>query len=164
MQSDVQDLFELDSDPLVSKYLGEPVQELQETIDAIENIRQQYVDSGIGRYAVIDKATQALMGWSGLKLEKAVRDFNYYDLGYRFKPQYWGKGIATETTLASVKYGFEDLKLEEICAAADCDNNASNVVLKKAGLKFSEHFQYVDTKHNWYKIDRKGWELTSAYK
>jgi len=40
-------------------------------------------------------------------------------LGYRFIEIFWGKGYVTESAIASLKYGFEILKLEKIYAMAD---------------------------------------------
>jgi len=93
-----------------------------------------------------------------LKYEKELRkDLNYYDLGYRLKRKYWGKGIATETALESLKYGFTVLNLKEICAAADVENIASNLILQKIGLKFIENFEFDGAKCNWYKIEKTDW-------
>jgi RimJ/RimL family protein N-acetyltransferase len=36
------------------------------------------------------------------------------DLGYRFLPDYWGQGIATETSKMSLKFAFDKLKLKQI--------------------------------------------------
>ena len=48
------------------------------------------------------------MGWCGLKYRS---ELNENDLGYRFKKYFWGKGYATETAYASIKYGFNKLSL-----------------------------------------------------
>ena len=68
--SDANDLFELDSDPLVHQFLGNKLQtEVQQAKDVIEKVQKQYKDFGIGRYAVIDKQTGEFVGWCGLKYE-----------------------------------------------------------------------------------------------
>lgn len=157
---DLQGLFELDSDPEVHKYLGKsPIKSLQESKSTISYIRKQYEEDGIGRWAVIDKITNEFIGWAGLKYEKEVRkEMHYYDLGYRLKKQFWGQGIATETALESLNYGFINLNLKEIYAGAHVENVASNKVLQKVGLKFIETFQYDGAPHNWYKIDKTNWQ------
>ena len=35
------------------------------------------------------------------------------EVGWRFLPQFWGQGYATEGAIASLQYGFEELKLSE---------------------------------------------------
>jgi ribosomal-protein-alanine N-acetyltransferase len=93
-----------------------------------------------------------------LKHEKGLRkEFNYYDLGYRLRNKYWGHGIATETAIASLKYGFEKLNLKAIGAAAEVNHTASNKILKKIGLKFIETFDYEGVTHNWYNLSKTDW-------
>jgi len=160
LPTDVDGLFQLDSDPEVHRYLGnKPVENKGQIIAMINFIRQQYVDYGIGRWAIVDKESNNFIGWTGLKL---VREFtnshiNYYDLGYRLIQKYWGKGFATEAAKASIDYGFEKLNLNEIYAMADCENIKSNNVLTKNGLKFIVTFDLDGIRHNWYKIDKIEW-------
>ncbi|GAA4273042.1 GNAT family N-acetyltransferase [Aquimarina gracilis] len=156
---DAQGMFDLDSDPEVHEFLGKkPIKTIEEVRQAIGFIRKQYVENGIGRWAIIDKKTEDFIGWTGLKYEQELRkEFGYYDLGYRLRKKYWGKGIATETAIESLRYGFEKLDLKEISAAADVDHIASNKILKKVGLKFIETFEYEGITHNWYTITKFEW-------
>ena len=158
-ESDIQGMFQLESDPLVQKYLGNnPVKTIEEAQAIIQHIRKQYRENGIGRWAVIEKSTNEFIGWSGLKLEKNLRkEFHYYDLGYRFRKEFWGKGIATETAVESLKYGFNQMNLKEIGAAAHPENIASNKILQKVGLKLIDHFEYVGVTHNWYNLEKSTW-------
>lgn len=157
LPTDVDKLFELDSDPEVHRYLGNsPVTGKDQIIDVINFIRQQYVDNGIGRWAIIDKKTNDFIGWTGLKFVTDLTNNhkNYYDLGYRLIKKYWGQGIATETALASLNYAFDKLNANEVYAMADCENDSSNKILNKIGLSFIETFDFDGIKHNWYKIDK----------
>ena len=157
--SDASGMFALDSDADVHKFLGNnPIQKIEQAEEIIQTIRQQYIDYGMGRLAVMTKNTHDFVGWTGIKYEKELReDFNYYDLGYRFRKEYWGKGIATETSIASLKHGFDTLNLTEIFAAAEVAHIASNKVLKKVGLNQIEVFEFDDTPHNWYRITKSEW-------
>lgn len=161
LPSDLDGMFELDSDPEVHKYLGNKiVTDKNKIVEIINFVRQQYVNNGIGRWAVIDKGSNDFVGWCGLKYvtEPTNGYKNYYDLGYRLKRKYWGQGIATETALVSLNYAFNELKVNEVYAAASCDNMASNKVLQKVGMTFVETFFYEDIKCNWYKIDQLNYE------
>lgn len=152
--SDDVHLFELDSNPEVHTYLGNnPVTDIQQVRDVITNIQAQYQEFGTGRMATLLKATGEFIGWAGLKRERNVNGCDvFYDLGYRFMPQYWGKGYASEAADFFVKYGFEVLKLATINAYADVDNEASRRVLEKAGLKFVELFDDEGTEEAWYEL------------
>lgn len=49
-------LFEVDSNPKVNTYLGNnPVKNIEQIRSIIQFIRQQYIDNGIGRWAMIEK-------------------------------------------------------------------------------------------------------------
>jgi len=161
VESDFTDLYELDSDPEVHRFLGNnPVQNIKQSKEIIKRIHQQYKDFGLGRWAIIDRFTHEFIGWSGLKFETMPinNQTGYYDLGYRLKRKYWGKGIATEAALESLKYGFTVLNLEKICAAAQIENIPSNKILKKVGLKYTETFEFEGEKCNWYEIEKSDWQ------
>jgi [ribosomal protein S5]-alanine N-acetyltransferase len=161
LASDINEMFELDSDSEVHKYLGnKPVRNKEQIENDINSIRQQYIDNGIGRWAIIDKATNQFIGWTGLKLvtEDTNNHKNFYDIGYRLIKKYWGQGIATETAIASLEYAFDKLNIDRVYASAHCENEESNKILKKIGLNFIETFYYQDIKCNWYKIDKHEYE------
>lgn len=91
LPTDIDGMFELDADPEVHKYLGNnPVTDKSDIVGAIDFIRQQYSEHGIGRWAIIDKQTNAFIGWTGLKfvIELTNKHKNYYDLGYRLIKKY----------------------------------------------------------------------------
>lgn len=157
LPEDAEGFFDMDSDPEVHRYLGnEPVTSLDQINEVISFIRQQYVENGIGRWSVIEKQTGAFTGWAGLKwiTEPTNDHIHYYDLGYRLRRKYWGRGIATEAAKASLQYAFNTLDAGEVYAITDCGNISSHKVLLKTGLQFVETFDLEGTPHNWYKISR----------
>jgi len=157
---DAADLFELDSDPEVHRYLGgHVITNLEQSQETITKVRKQYLDYGIGRLAIERKDTGECIGWAGLKYETAVRPgISYYDLGYRLKRRAWGQGFATEAALASLAYGFDKMNLSLINAAAHVDNGASNHILTKIGMEYMEQFSYDGGIANWYRITRDQWQ------
>ena len=155
LPSDYEGMYELDSDKEVHKFLGnKPLNNIEQSKQIIEFIREQYVTSGIGRWAVIEKSTNNFLGWTGLKLMKELvnNQKDYYDIGYRLIKKYWGKGFATESARASIEYGFEILKLKEIFGTVDKKNIASRNVLGKIGLKYIETFDHEGRQTDWLKI------------
>ena len=160
LPADEGGFFELDSNPNVHTYLGnKPVTSIEQCREVIKQVRQQYLDYGIGRWSIIDKETNDFVGWTGLKLIKEEINYHidFYDLGYRLIEKYWGQGIATETSIACLKYAFEKLNLPEVYGICYAENIASGKVLTKAGLKFIETFDRDGVKHHWYKITKEEW-------
>jgi RimJ/RimL family protein N-acetyltransferase len=153
-------LFELDSNPEVHRYLGNnPVSNIEQIRQVIQYIRQQYLDNGIGRWAIIEKNTNHFVGWTGLKLvrDKVNNHQNYYDLGYRLIQKYWGLGYATESARASLDYGFHQLNIPVIYAAADSGNLASKNVLRKMGFRHVEFFEQDGILTDWLELTKPEW-------
>ena len=156
--SDLNGMFELDSDPNVHKYLGnKPVKTIEESQKILESFINQYNERGIGRWAAIEKSSGEFIGWTGLRLntEYNMNGFTeYYDVGYRLIKRFWGKGYATESGNAAVNYAFDTLKIPELYAVTEIGNQASHRALLKIGLTYVEDFYFEQKKLNlrWYKI------------
>lgn len=158
--SDKEGMFELDADPEVHRYLGnQPVKDMEQVTEIIKYIRRQYVDYGIGRWAIVEKETNSFIGWSGLKFntEPINNRVNYYDVGYRLIKRYWGKGFAAESAKPALDYGFEKIKLTEIIGIADVRNTASRKVLEKIGLHYTGKFDLEGDQHDWLRITLDNW-------
>lgn len=143
LPSDDRGMFELDSDPEVVRYLGgKPVQSIEKSREIIESIRRQYVEFGIGRWAVIEKSSGKFIGWSGIKFCTDTRNGHsrYHDLGYRLIRSAWGKGYATESAIPAIQHAFNVLKVPAIYADAMKDNAGSRHVLEKLGFEFVEYY------------------------
>jgi ribosomal-protein-alanine N-acetyltransferase len=83
-------------------------------------------------YAVIEKATQQLIGHGGLQhFEQAPE----VEVGYYLGQLAWGRGFATELGRAVLRYGFQQLHLPQIVVVVRPENQASQRVLSKLGLQ-----------------------------
>ena len=162
--TDVDGIFKLDSDREVHKYLGNnPIKTMVEAEKIISFFHLQYKERGIGRLACVEKPSGKFIGWAGLKLNLGEKEIlngytDFIDIGYRLLPNFWGKGYATEASLASIEYGFKKLKYNVIYGAADVDNIGSNKVLNKIGLGFKNEFMFKDSTCNWYELKKENYE------
>ena len=162
---DEKAMYELNSNPLVQKYTGDTmIHSVEEAKTLLENVVfKDYQEHGYGRLAVIYKPDNKLIGFTGFKYLPETNGDS--DLGYRFLPEYWGKGIATESSKMSLKYGFEDLKLEKIIGFTEIENGASTTVLKKMGFKLTKVDFYPGEKDepgknpiNWFELTKEDYE------
>lgn len=160
ISEDAEAFFLMDSNPEVVKYVGvKPLTDISQSKEVVENIKNQYIEYGVGRWAVVRKEDDKIIGWSGLKLIKEINNHqNIHDLGYRFTPEYWGKGYATESSVAVLNYGFNNMKLDKIYAYADVENKASNHVLRKLG--FEEKGTFIDEGDNcfWFELKKENFK------
>ncbi len=155
MPTDEKGMFLMDTNAAVHKYLGNhPLKTLEEVRKVIQFVRQQYTDLGIGRWAVLEKETNEFVGWTGFKYMQDMvnKHVDHYDFGYRLRQEFWGKGYATESALAALKYGITTLRLKDIYAMTDIDNLASRHVLEKIGFTLVEIFKY-DAEPTWREPD-----------
>ncbi|MNL29526.1 anhydro-N-acetylmuramic acid kinase [compost metagenome] len=158
---DAAPMFEMEADPEVHRYLGsKPIQTINEAIDSIRFIRKQYIDLGIGRWAIIDKNTNQFVGWGGLKFRTDCVNghTNYYDVGYRLLRKFWGQGFATESAKASLAYAFEKLDANVVYAMANVENRGSINALLKSGLKITYRLSYEGILCDWFEIKREEWQ------
>ncbi len=143
--ADAEGMFAMDSDPEVHRYVGNtPVEQIGQTREVIDFIRAQYLEFGIGRWAIIEKSSGDFAGWIGHKraMETTNGHSGYVDFGYRLAHRFWGRGYATEAGHAVLHYGIETLGLTDIFATTDVDNTASRRVLEKLGFTFVELFKW----------------------
>ncbi|WLI90227.1 GNAT family N-acetyltransferase [Massilia sp. R2A-15] len=141
---DAQAYLPLVSMPEVLRYIGEPAQ------TSVEGARQillnypmrHYEVHGFGRMACVEKSSGRLVGFSGLKFVEHLQEV---DIGYRFLPECWGKGYATESARALLQDGVRTHRLERIVGLVMPENLASARVLSKLGLSFERTIREDDT-------------------
>ncbi len=140
---DVQEVFELRSNPETMKYIPRPLVKNHE--DALEHIRMidEKIESNIGiNWGIRLKDNPKLLGIIGYY---RIQPENYRaEIGYMLSPDYHGKGIIPEAVNRLIKYGFEDLKLHSIEAVIDPENHASEKVLQKCGFVKEAHLKESD--------------------
>jgi ribosomal-protein-alanine N-acetyltransferase len=109
-----------------------------------------YQKYGFGRLAVFLRSSGKLIGFAGLKY---LDDLGEVDLGYRLMVAYWGRGLATEASLACVNYGFQTLELKRIIGLVAPQNHRSVRVLEKCGMAFERMIDSLGQQMAQYAID-----------
>lgn len=146
-------VLELNANPEVQKYTGDRIiTTLAEAQDTINNVwLSDYEKYGYGRFAVIYKPDDKLIGFAGLKY---LPDLGETDIGFRILPQYWGVGILSEIAGDIIDYGFSQLALTKIIGTVMPDNIASIKILEKIGLIYdkTEAYGHDGVLFNFYSI------------
>jgi RimJ/RimL family protein N-acetyltransferase len=134
---DVDNLFNLNSDPEVMRYLtgGRATPR--------EEIRDRIIPHHLGVYGRLDRlgtwaaesaATGEFLGWFHFRPGHGSDDITDVELGYRLRRSSWGKGYATEGSRALISLGFADLGVQRVFALVMTVNTGSRRVLEKCGL------------------------------
>lgn len=80
----------------------------------------------------IETAAGDFAGLLGLKMGK--KNYRTAEIWYKFHPDVWNQGYATEATKHILKFCFEDLGLHRVEAGCSKENAASGKVLEKSGF------------------------------
>ena len=148
-ENDVDNLFNLNGDPAVMRYLtgGRPTPR--------EEIRDQILPFHLGVYGRLDRlgtwaaestATGEFLGWFHFRPGPDA-DITNIELGYRLRRPAWNRGYATEGSRALISRGFTELGVERVFAHTMTLNAASRHVLEKCGLTLVGTFPYDGRSH-----------------
>jgi RimJ/RimL family protein N-acetyltransferase len=186
IESDVDNLVDLDGDPEVMRFLtgGKPTPRdviRNETLPRFLNAYERF--EGFGVWAAIEKSTGEFLGWFEFYPWKDAGP-EEVELGYRLRRSAWGKGYATEGSCALIRKGFTDLGVRRVVAETMVVNTASRRAMEKTGLRYVRTFhqewpwriegeehgdvEYALTKADWERQNARGFpsslgeHLTSA--
>lgn len=86
-------------------------------------------------HAVEERSSGALMGWAGLSVPNFLPEIlPAVEVGWRFGAAHHHRGYATEAAAEALRWGFDDLALEEIVAIYEPDNEPSGRVMDRLGF------------------------------
>jgi len=153
---DLDDLAAILADPDVTRYLpgGRP-RTREQTGTTLQFIISHWEQHGFGWWAVNLKTDRELIGWCGLKLLDSTGGV---EVLYLFARRHWGQGYATEACTASLRYGFQELKLDRIIALAVPENAASRRVMEKMGMQYEKTAEYYNLELACYSVTRAAFQ------
>jgi RimJ/RimL family protein N-acetyltransferase len=93
-----------------------------------------------GFVAAIDRATGQLVGWFQCQL--ADDGSGELELGYRLRPDAWGRGLATEGAAALLADALRRPEVTRVFAHALQSNPASLRVMEKIGMTYARAWDY----------------------
>jgi RimJ/RimL family protein N-acetyltransferase len=164
-EGDFQAIHAYSADPRVTRYLFFAPRDELSTADYLEGLlaSQHEVPRTRFELAVQESATGRVVGACDLSLIE--RDV--VDLGYMLGSVDWGKGYATEVSLALIDAAFLELKAERVISTVDVNNRASIRVLEKVGMRWEAVFRkHRRAKNRWwdchlYVLPRTVWEASA---
>lgn len=135
--ADEENFFLLNGDPEVMRYIREPKDREECAIFLKRNLTLYQHQPLMGRWAMEEKASNAFVGsFAIIPVETTdSRRHSEIQLGYALLKEFWGKGYATESTLAGKQYAFDVMKLPKIVAVTEPANIASQKVLLRCGFQ-----------------------------
>ena len=87
--------------------------------------------------------TTEFIGFIGLSHQDFEASFTpAVDIGWRLKKSAWGKGYATEAAKRCLNYAFNSLKIDSVISICTQNNNKSEHVMKKIGMRKNSSFNH----------------------
>lgn len=94
-----------------------------------------YARYGFGLYLVELKDSHTPLGMCGILKRDTLDDA---DIGFAFRPQFWGNGYAVEAAQAVKEYAFQQLQLKRFVAITLPTNRGSIRVLETIGMQLEK--------------------------
>ena len=162
VKSDFDAVFTYSSDPKVTRYLFFGPRDADGTAEYLEELLASQIEQPRTRFelAVVETTSGRVIGACDLSLIEA----NVVDLGYMLGTPDWGKGYATEISLALLEAAFRELRAERVISTVDVNNGASIRVLEKIGMRWEAVFRkHRRAKNRWWDchmfvMPREVWE------
>lgn len=135
--------------------------ELKETFEHIFKSRDQKYYFA---YTIFDRSSSKAIGYFYFYFINNIA--SHLKIGFELIPDFWNKGIMTEVLKIILKYLFEGIELNKVCAEVNAEHKASRKVLEKCGfnlegiLRENDYYYHLDKFCDdvQYGILRKDWK------
>ncbi len=161
-RDDLDEFASINADAGVMRYIGDgKPQTRAQTEMRLNVILEHWAQHGFGLWALVNKASNALIGFCGLQYLDNTAEI---EVGYRLARQFWGLGYASEAAAATLRYAFEVLGLDRIVAVVQPENVASQSVIEKIGLRYVKDARFYNSDVEYYAITRGEFEAMTAHR
>jgi len=134
---DLDSFYLMNSDPELMRYIRPPKNFEEAKSFLKENIDFYTANPGLGRWALISKLNDYLIGTLSLLPLEHSSDFH---IGYLLLKPYWGLGYASEIVETGISYAFDQLQLKTLTGVTYPENLPSQKVLLRNGFVFERSF------------------------
>ena len=123
----------LNADPQVMEWFVAPLNTTE--LDAfVDRIEEHFREHGWGLWAVEVAGADPFIGFVGLNPADTTLGYPSVEIGWRLAAAHWGHGFAPEAALEALRFGFDDLHLDEIVSFTSVGNAKSRRVMTKIGM------------------------------
>jgi RimJ/RimL family protein N-acetyltransferase len=157
--------------PEVMRHLG-GVQLPDEWRAAFTRLRTYQRDFGHTFWIVEERASGDILGFCGLKRVNApgAGDLTgVHEIGWRLRPEAWGKGIAKEAAVTSLDLAFGRFAASRVVALTVPANSASWGLMERLGMTRRPDLDFIDERYGpdlnpciVYQIDATDWPAARA--
>lgn len=130
---DAEQLFELGSDPAVTRFFSwGPYTSIEQPLAYIESLKLSRESGRLLEFVIVNRADDKIVGVTGLT-EFSKRDRRAV-VGSWMGHKYWGTGVNLASKALVLSLGFNHLGLERISAYSHVRNGRSKAALERLGF------------------------------
>lgn len=157
--------YEVMNRPEVMKHLG-GLQLPEEWRAAYTRVRACQAEFGHAFWIVEDCVTCDILGFCGIKRVNSPGSnmIGQHEIGWRLRPEAWGKGIAKEAAIASLDLAFGRFEAPHVIALTVAQNEPSWGLMHRLGMKRRKDLDFTDTRFGpelnpnmVFRIEAEGW-------
>lgn len=137
--SDLEAMFDVLADPVANRFSPCGLIATREASALLlEDWRAHWQNEGFGYWAItrreqLDAPSDEVVGFGGV-MRRSVDGVSNLYLYFRFRPQAWGQGLASEMALVALDMAFEKLHAQRVLAVVAPANTPSRKTLDRIGL------------------------------
>lgn len=161
-RDDRVDFRRMNSDEKVMATLG-GVMTLEASDDKLDRLIGHWDAHYFGYWIARDLDSGEFAGRGGLR-HIVMGGEPVIELGYGFRTEYWGRGLATELAAFVVRVGFEQIGSDSLVCFTTFDNLKSQSVMEKVGFVHTGEFTHEGYRMRLCRLDADRWrhELAGA--
>lgn len=118
----------------VERNPSDALEDLNEAAGLVARWVRHWDEHGFGYWCVREPGSDRIIGYAGVK-RMPIQERPALNLVYRFVPDAWGRGFATEAASAVLSRAMDEMPTETIVARVRPDNRPSQNVALKVGLQ-----------------------------
>jgi len=132
--ADLEPFAAINADPAAMRFMPTTMT-AEESCTMIERIEAHFETHGFGIWAVEAPGVTPFVGFVGLQRVPFEAHFTpAIEIGWRLSPAHWGRGYASEAAKAALRFGFENLNLDQIVSFTVPANKPSWSVMERIGM------------------------------
>ncbi len=128
----------LNADPAVQRYISGRPETPDETLAMIERVQGRWQQLGHSWWSFIETETGELVG-AGCIQHLGHDPANEHEIGWRLRPDRWGRGYASEAARRMAAFAFDELQAPSLAAICHPDNRDSARVMERLGMRYRGH-------------------------
>jgi RimJ/RimL family protein N-acetyltransferase len=130
---DLEETFRFMGDPVVMEYSLRGPYSREDTRAFLDRCALSYRERGMGLWALVHRQSRELFGYCGFFFQ-VVDGEDEVELGFRLRPDYWGRGLATEAARACRDLAFHRFGLKRLISLIEAENTSSSKVAVRVGM------------------------------